>query len=105
MARHMIELIGKVRLVDLKVKDVQSALGKLAERVSTRSVRLARMILIQAIRNAMVNRGAECGGYGHHPRRKAGMAAVAVCRSVRRTQETRTGKSRRVFQIPGIAEN
>jgi len=30
-------------------------LGKLAERLSTRSVRLARMILIQAIRNAMVN--------------------------------------------------
>ena len=29
--------------------------GKLAERLSTRSVRLARMILIQAIRNAMVN--------------------------------------------------
>ena len=31
------------------------ALGKLAKRLSTRSVRLARMILIQAIRNAMVN--------------------------------------------------
>jgi hypothetical protein len=31
------------------------ALGTLAERLSTRSVRLARMILIQAIRNAMVN--------------------------------------------------
>ena len=31
------------------------ALGKLAERLSTRSVRLARMILIQAIRNSMVN--------------------------------------------------
>ena len=31
------------------------ALGKLAERRSTRSVTLAPMILIQAIRNAMVN--------------------------------------------------
>ena len=31
------------------------ALGQLAKRLSTRSVRLARMILIQAIRNAMVN--------------------------------------------------
>jgi len=31
------------------------ALGKLAKRLSTRSVRLARMILIKAIRNAMVN--------------------------------------------------
>jgi hypothetical protein len=30
-------------------------LGTLAERLSTRSVRLARMILIQAIRNAVVN--------------------------------------------------
>jgi hypothetical protein len=29
--------------------------GELAKRLSTRSVRLARMILIQAIRNAMVN--------------------------------------------------
>ena len=54
MARYVIELIGKVKLVDLKVSDIQFALGKLAERVSTRSVRLARMILIQAIRNAMV---------------------------------------------------
>ncbi len=55
MARHMTGLIGNVKLADLKVKDVQFALGKLAKRVSTRSVRLARMILIQAIRNAMVN--------------------------------------------------
>ena len=37
------------------MRDVDFALGKLAERLSTRSVRLARMILIQAIRNAMVN--------------------------------------------------
>jgi hypothetical protein len=37
------------------VRDVDFTLGKLAERLSTRSVRLARMILIQAIRNAMVN--------------------------------------------------
>jgi len=42
-------------LVELKVRDVDFALGKLAKRLSTRSVRLARMILIQAIRNAMVN--------------------------------------------------
>ena len=38
-----------------KVGDVDFALGKLAKRFSTRSVRLARMILIQAVRNAMVN--------------------------------------------------
>ena len=55
MARHLIELIGNVKLADLKVRDVDFALGKLAKRLSTRSVRLARMILIQAIRNAMVN--------------------------------------------------
>jgi hypothetical protein len=54
-ARHLIELIGNIKLVDLKVRDVQFALGKLAERLSTRSVRLARTISIQAIRNAMVN--------------------------------------------------
>jgi hypothetical protein len=53
--RYLIDLIGKIKLVELKVRDVDFALGKLAERFSTRSVRLARMILIQAIRNAMVN--------------------------------------------------
>jgi hypothetical protein len=37
--------------VDLKVRDVDFALGKLAKRLSIRSVRLARMILIQATRN------------------------------------------------------
>jgi hypothetical protein len=55
MVRHLVELIGSVKLVELKVRDVDFALGKLAKRLSTRSVRLARMILIQAIRNAMVN--------------------------------------------------
>ena len=55
MAGHLTGLIGSVKLADLKVRDVQFALGTLAERPSSRSVRLARMILIQAIRNAMVN--------------------------------------------------
>ena len=55
MVRHLTELIGAVKLSELKVCDVDFARGKLAERLSTRSVRLARMILIQAIRNAMVN--------------------------------------------------
>jgi len=54
MVRHLVGLLGTVKLVDLKVRDVEFALGKLAKRLSTRSVRLARMILIQAIRNAMV---------------------------------------------------
>ena len=55
MVRHLVGLLGSVKLVELKVRDVEFALGKLAKRLSTRSVRLARMILIQAIRNAMVN--------------------------------------------------
>jgi hypothetical protein len=55
MTRHLTAPIGNVKMVDLKVRDVGSARGKLAKRLSTRSVRLARMILIQAIRNAMVN--------------------------------------------------
>ena len=55
MSGHLMELIGTVKLSDLKVRDVDFALPKLAERLSTRSVRLARMILIQAIRNAMAN--------------------------------------------------
>jgi hypothetical protein len=55
MAGHLAGLIGNVKLAELKVRDVDFVLGKLAERLSTRSVRLARMILIQAIRNAMVH--------------------------------------------------
>jgi integrase len=55
MVGHLTALVGNVKLAELKVRDVDFALGKLAERLSTRSVRLARMILIQAIRNAMVN--------------------------------------------------
>jgi integrase len=55
MVRRLTELIGTIKLVELKVRDVDFALGTLAKRLSTRSVRLARMILIQAIRNAMVN--------------------------------------------------
>ena len=55
MVRHLVGRLGSVKLVELKVRYVGFALGKLAKRLSTRSVRLARMILIQAIRNAMVN--------------------------------------------------
>ncbi len=55
MIGHLTGLTGSIKLADLKVRDAGFALGKLAERLSTRSVRLARMILIQAIRNAMVN--------------------------------------------------
>ena len=60
MVRHLTALVGNVKLVELNVKlveltvrDVDFALGQLAKRFSTRSVRLAPMILIQAIRNAM----------------------------------------------------
>jgi hypothetical protein len=35
MARHLTGLIGSVKLADLKVRDVQFALGTLAERLST----------------------------------------------------------------------
>jgi hypothetical protein len=47
MARQLIDLIDKLKIVELKVRDVDFALGQLAERFSTGSVRLARMILIQ----------------------------------------------------------
>jgi len=156
MARHIVELIGNVKVVDLKVRDVQLALGKLAERLSTRSVRLARMILIQAIRNAMVNDLVvrNVADLTAVPTRKPGRPSrslnleqalavldaakgerlwpyvavsmlggirteearalrwsevdleagtVAVYRSVRRTGETKTEKSRRIFQVPEIA--
>jgi len=41
MARHLTGLIGNVKLVELKVRGVDSALGQLAKRLSTRSVWLA----------------------------------------------------------------
>ncbi len=106
--RHLTGLIGNVKLADLKVRDVQFALGKLAERLSTRSVRLARMILIQATRNAMANdmlggiRTEEARAL-HWSEVDLEAGTVAVYRSVRRTGETKTEKSRRVFQIPEIA--
>ena len=156
MVRHLVELLGSVKLVELKVRDVDFALGKLAKRLSTRSVRLARMILIQAIRNAMVNDlvvrnvadlAAVPTGNAGRPSRSLNLeqalavldtakgerlwpyvavsmlggirteearalrwsevdleaGTVAVYRSVRRTGETKTEKSRRVFQIPEIA--
>lgn len=156
MVRHLVELIGTIKLVELKVRDVDFALGKLAKRLSTRSVRLARMILIQAIRNAMVNDlvvrnvadlSAVPTGTPGRPSRSLNLeqalavldaakrerlwpyvavsmlgdirteearalrwsevdldaGTVAVYRPVRRTGETKTEKSRRVFQIPEIA--
>ena len=156
MAGHLTGLIGKIKLADLKVRDVQFALGTLAERLSTRSVRLARMILIQAVRNAMVNDLVvrNVADLANVPTGKSGRPSrsldleqalavldaakgerlwpyvavsmlggirteearalrwsevdleagtVAVYRSVRRTGETKTEKSRGVFQIPEIA--
>src|SRR5579859_4822927 len=154
--RHLIDLIGNVKPVELKVRDVDFALGKVAKRLSTRSVRLARMILIQAIRNAMVNDlvvrnvadlAAVPTGKPGRPSRSLNLeqalavldaakgerlwpyvavsmlggirteearalrwsevdleaGTVAVYRSVRGTGETKTERSRRVFQIPEIA--
>ena len=54
-AGHVIELIGSIKLADLKARDVQAALTKLATQKSTRSVRLYRMVLVRAIRHAQVN--------------------------------------------------
>jgi integrase len=149
-------LIGIVKLAELTVRDVDFALGTLAKRLSTRSVRLARMILIQATRNAMANdlamrnladlAAVPTGKQGRPPRSlnmEQALAAldaakgerlwpyvavsmlggirteearalcwpevdleagtVAVYRSARRTGETKSEKSRRVFQIPEIA--
>jgi integrase len=156
MSRHLIGLIGSIKLADLKARDVQFALAKLAARLSTRSVTLARMILAQAIRNAMVNDLAfrNVAELVSVPKGKPGRPSkslnldqalavldaakderlwpyvavsmlggirteearallwsevdleagtVAVYRSVRHTGETKTEKSRRVFQIPEIA--
>ena len=103
--------------------DVDFVLGKLAERLSTRSVRLARMILIQAIRNAMVNDlvvpnvadlAAVPTGKPGRPSRSLNLEqalAVLDAASAERlwpyvdvsTGESRTEKSRRVFQIPEVA--
>ncbi len=55
MVRQLVELIGDVKLVEIEVGDAGFAFGKLAKRVAAKSVRLARMILLQAIRNAMAD--------------------------------------------------
>jgi len=134
----------------------KGALGTLAKRLSTRSVRLARMILIQAIRNAMLNDlavrnvadlAAVPTGKPGRPSRSLDLeqalavldaakgerlwpyvavsmlggirteearalrwsevdlevGTVAVYRSVRRTDETKTERSQRVFQVSEIA--
>ena len=90
-------LIGKVKLADLKVRDVQYVPGKLAERLPIGSVRLARMILIQAIRNAMVN-GLVAGT------RRTWLPCPPESRYGRLDYSTWnrlfTEKARRVFQIP-----
>jgi integrase len=54
-AGHVIELIGSIKLADLKARDVELALTSLARRKSTRSVRLYRMVLVRAVRHAQVN--------------------------------------------------
>ena len=54
-AHHVIELIGNIKLADLKARDVQAALTKLAMQKSTRSVRMYRMVLVRAIRHAQIN--------------------------------------------------
>lgn len=54
-AGHVIELIGSIKLTDLKARDVQAALTELAKQKSTRSVRMYRMVLVRAIRHAQVN--------------------------------------------------
>ena len=51
----MIELIGNIKLADLKARDVQAALSRLAMQKSTRSVRMYRMVLVRAIRHAQIN--------------------------------------------------
>lgn len=51
----MIELIGNIKLADLKARDVQAALTRLAMQKSTRSVRMYRMVLVRAIRHAQIN--------------------------------------------------
>ena len=54
-AGHVVEQIGNIKLAELKARDVQAALTKLAAQKSTRSVRMYRMVLVRAIRHAQVN--------------------------------------------------
>jgi hypothetical protein len=56
--RHLVELLGNVKLIELEVRDVDFALGKLAKLLSTRSIRLARMILIRTDSDPLARRAA-----------------------------------------------
>jgi integrase len=79
------------------MRDVGFALGKLAKRLSTRSVRLARMILIQAVPGGIRTGEARALRW---PELDVEACAVAVRRSVRRAGETKTGMSRGARRIP-----
>ena len=46
------EQLGRVRLMELSVSDVRSALGAIAARSSTRTVKIAHNVLVRAIRHA-----------------------------------------------------
>jgi integrase len=52
IAKALHEELGGVRLTELTASDVQGALASLASRLSTRTVQIARNVLVRAIRHA-----------------------------------------------------
>lgn len=55
MAAHIIRLLGRKKIAELKAMEVQAALTKLAKTHSTRTVKLCRMVLVRSIRQAQIN--------------------------------------------------
>lgn len=51
-AQHMIDALGSIKLSDLTARAVQAALQALSGSLSTRTIQLARLALIRAIRHA-----------------------------------------------------
>ena len=101
MARgHPTGLIGKVTLAEPTVHDVQFVLGKLADRLSNRSVRLARMILIQAVRNATMNDPRRAFVSNRHQARPVTRTVTIAPGPLLRAEERQWGRPDRTTRLP-----
>ena len=84
-AQHMVDELGSVKLKELRPRDVQSALNRLAEKLSRRSVQLAKAALVRAIDHAQFEDLAS--------RNVAGLAKVPAAQE---------GRPSRSFTLPQV---
>jgi hypothetical protein len=92
---------GTVKLKDLTASAVQGALTALASRVSTRTVQIARNVLVRAIRHAerdglVVWRSDRAGSDTKTPKSRWTLALAGRCAAALREQRTRQAADRLV---------